>query len=234
MAGAFYQLIFEVFYFNPMGLIGILVLLSISIFSKAFIPSKAWQAAVEMGCILISVLIAVYIGFQTGNAEKDFIVQKNQGSIDLSPGFRIKLVDIRSLRGVGEGEESIMKGESFLGVGDHRLNKDIQQETINTVISKIRSPNGNLDIKSMNQKQWERFLSSLSSIERRKLSNYSWAIVEIYYNGKLKIKKDVFRGDQLYLDEDDRKKGSIVIKHLFNVPDFTGDDEETIIITHST
>jgi len=219
-------------------IVALFIFFLIFLLMEWFIPSGFWQRLAEF--LATAVFIVFCMVWSVHNDAAPLLIDKSMRFQRVTGEIDIRLLDVRSLEGWGEGESDVGSTRERLVHGDHRVNQAQPDPArpnpvpiIDRVLDHIGAPHRGEEIARMSQEQWVSYLRGLNSIQRRQIGRIPFAVIEIRSDDDRIERIVMFRNDRHTVrDQAGNIVGRICVDRVFNVADTVSGEREAVRINH--
>jgi len=184
-----------------------------------FLTSERWKNVVR---ILLSGLLILVTGSFVSEISKKTggVISTVDKYQPISDGISIKLNDVFSLRGWGEGKPEPNEINAIWPHGDHKRNMSRGSDDIDFILKVVLKEIQESEISvddwiNFDQNEWEQFLHGLSKANRDKVGGIAFAYISIQDGGK-EIELPPQRSGIVDLSEYTSKSGFLEIEQIYN------------------
>lgn len=219
--------------FQSFVVICVVVYLALFAAAEIFIKTERARRISECATSVAFILLCVFWG--AANGGRELLIDRSMPWQKVSGGSAVRLVDVRSIRGWGEGNPDNVDAGAAVTHGDHQVNKEVGAEVFDRILEQLNLPYSGAKIVDMDQAQWEAFLRGLRPSDRLLIGRIPFAVVDGRSNDGRIRRATLFANDTMeILDREGRVKSRICVDNIFNVPDTFSAQREAIKISYGS
>lgn len=200
---------------------------------ERFAKSDFHRRAALLAATVLFILFCMV--WSAHNDTRQLLIDKSMSFQRITGRMDLRLMDVRSLDGWGEGESAVGEGRERLVHGNRPADQGLPDaaNTIGRVLDLMGLPQSGAQVVAMSPDEWVAFLRGLDSLQRRQIGRIPFAVVEIRSDDDKIDRVVMFRNDRHTVrDKAGRVVGRICLDRIFNVADAVSGEREAIMISH--